>query len=261
MMDPLRFLQVTGIGDCNILVFRDPYKAGYQRGISVDYPNLDGIVEFIRHEITRWFAHVTEVLSVGTSSGGLPAIYCGLLLNARAIWCFGGRVCRPTAVAERDAEIRAFVRRCLGREPPAVIGAMTLTQSERAMLRQELSVADEQKLFWRLNDDPDTIIDHAVLRTVVKLKNDRRNDTTLHLYYSPDNAADAFVARSFEGICNVRLHSVEGTHDANTVSLTGSSTHIVAKLLDEQGRLGDVFRHYLLTPSADGQRQEAEAGL
>jgi hypothetical protein len=261
MMDPLRFFQVTGIGECNILVFRDPYKAGYQKGISADYPNPDGIVEFIRHEVARWFPHVTEVLCVGTSSGGLPAIYCGLQLKARAIWCFGGRVCKPNAVAERDAEIRAFVRRCLGREPPAVIGAMSLTQSERAMLRQGLSVAKEQQLFWRLNDDPDTIIDHAALRAVIKLKNDRRNYTMLHLYYSPDNAADAFVARSFEGLCNVRLHPVECAPDASAISLTGSSTHIVAKRLDEQGRLGEVFRGYLSTASGGGPRQEAGDGL
>jgi hypothetical protein len=250
MMDPLRFLQVTGIVSSNILIFRDPYKAGYQTGISSEYASLDAMVEYIRHEIWRLFTHVSEVFCVGTSSGGLPALYCGHLLDVRAVWCFGGRVCKQSIVAERDAEIRALERRSLGRDPPPVIGDKSFTASEMALIRETVSRPDMQQRFWHLNDDPENVLDHAMLGKVVNLKSDCRNNTMLHLYYSPRNEADSFVAHSFEGLANVSLHPVDSPPGSTSIALTGGSTHVVAKLLDDQGRLGEVFRDYLQLGSA-----------
>jgi len=244
MMNSTRFLQITGIAAHNILIFRDPYRAGYQQGISEAVPSLDSLVEHIREEISLSFSHVTDVFSIGTSAGGCPAIYCGHLVDSKAIWCFGCRICEPTTVRDRDAIIKGIIFRALGKQPPKTIGPQTFTRYEIARIRETLTHPEIREQLWKVSEDPQTVLDQEMLLKLVHLVRNDSSKTALYLYYSPQNRVDEWVAHAFAGIANVRFAPVHSKSD--TCGIFGrASSHEVVRILYEEGLLGGVFREYI----------------
>ena len=240
-MDPLRFLQVTGIADRNIMLFRDPKKNCYHDGIFPEHSGLDGVVTFIREEMGRSFRHVTEVFCVGASSGGFPALYCGQRLVCKAVWCLGARVVRRNFVADREAEIKAFQLRVLGRTLPSV-GPVTLSAEESTRLKEALATPEMQKWARDSRGDPVRLFDHEMLKELVDRQRTLTTRPTLHFYFEISNEADRFVSELFRDCPNVELHPITMTAQQRADAVGDLASHKVAKLLDEQGLLGHLFR-------------------
>jgi hypothetical protein len=266
-MDPLRFFQVTGIADQNILLFRDLNLAHYQKGISSEISTLEGIAEHADREIKRSFAHVTEVFCIGTSSGGLPAIYCGHMLRTRAVWCFGARICQPNMFEKRFAALGRLASDLIGRELPQVIDDQTITPDDLEKLMKECRRPEVQDRLWRIKEDPQRILDLEMLGTLVEMRRADAGRAMLHLYYSLQNAADSFTANSFSGIPKTRLYPLESPQPDQLATIAAHSpphaadapdvktvmylftgldpSHHVVKLLDDRGLLAEVIRRYL----------------
>ena len=244
MIDPLRFFQLTAIAEHNILLCRDPYRAAYRRGISDNDSGLDGIVACVKCEIETRFPHVTRLFCVGTSSGGLPAIYCGHSLDAEAVFCFGARIARNGAVAARDAVYTSVMRELLGRDVSAAAGGTTLTLREQYIVQRGLQRDEIRRRLWEVAENPANILDYDMLCTLVRITEDRNGRTPLYLYYSPANAADCAVAEAFRHAAGVVLHALTTATDPVTMA-SSEASHFVVNILEQEGRLPDVFRDYV----------------
>jgi hypothetical protein len=92
----LRFLpliQDSGIGDRNLTLVRDPFHANYTHGVSDEIPDLMSLVEWHDSHLKEC-SHVTEVYTIGASSGAYGALLFGYLLRAKTVWAFGPRTAR-----------------------------------------------------------------------------------------------------------------------------------------------------------------------
>jgi hypothetical protein len=247
MMDPVAFMKITGIVDHNILLFRDPYMAGYRRGFSEELPNLDQAIEYVHRELLGPLAHVSEIYTIGTSSGGYPALYLGLQLSVQAIWIFGGRICRVTTVDERDSALRRIFLRVTGQHLPLRISSCSFSDSELHEWTLFLRTKSGQEELRNITENPSSILDHQLLQKLVDLTWSSRHASEVNFYYSPQNKVDLHVAESFIGAPLVKLHPVHYDQgEAEDLDFLGrSSSHVVAKLLHDQGILVDVFRDYL----------------
>ena len=89
-MSAVEFIQQSGLSNRNIVLFKDPFRACYAKGLSENINDLDALVEW-QLEFVNALEHVTEIYCVGVSSGALPAIYSGYHLSADIAWSFGAR--------------------------------------------------------------------------------------------------------------------------------------------------------------------------
>jgi hypothetical protein len=246
MMDPLRFFQRAGIARANILIFRDSSKRGYHYGVSSSYPNLESICDYVRTLLTGPLAHVTDTACIGTSSGGYPAIFCGLSLRLKSVWCFGARVVRSTYLRERDSAWRELKDRVSKRNEKNPRAGGGVSHEESLLVERELEKPEIFEALWKITEEPKEVLDPQALQVLREMKRSQSPLTRLHMYYSPRNDIDSAVMRIFKGLPNVREYLVK-TPDLAPGAPFGDArvTHNVVKLLDEQDRLGDIFRDYL----------------
>jgi hypothetical protein len=86
----LKLIERTGLGDRNLAIIRDPYHENYARGVSDDIPDLVSLFEWHKAHL-RQLPQVTDVYHIGSSSGGYGALLFGHLLGAKKVWAFGPR--------------------------------------------------------------------------------------------------------------------------------------------------------------------------
>lgn len=170
-LSPLDFLNEACLSDRNVVMFRDPYKTGYRRGLSEQIADLDALVNW-QHEYCRTLPHVRDVYCVGVSGGALPAMYAGYHLKAKGVWSFGARPPAPE-IWGLDPEALLFKQHSLRREQGLARGN---PHNETAL-------------------DPfeECMLDTAIIDTVRNLLSTPNGITEYRLYYSPSNKCDTLV--------------------------------------------------------------------
>jgi hypothetical protein len=87
MMDPLAFLRDAGITDRNLIMMGDRTKRFYQHGLSADITDIPSFMAW-QQQLLKRMPHASDVMCVGSSSGGYAAILSGYFLRAREVWAF-----------------------------------------------------------------------------------------------------------------------------------------------------------------------------
>jgi hypothetical protein len=81
----LDFLKKTGLSNRNIVLMRDPYRAGFQLGITEAIHDLKSLIDW---QASQVLPHVREIYCIGNSGGALAALVAGHRLKARTVWSF-----------------------------------------------------------------------------------------------------------------------------------------------------------------------------
>jgi hypothetical protein len=240
-VNPLNFIQRTGIGNCNILIFRDPYHACYERGISPDCSTLDGIASWVNAQLAGPFAGVQELFCVGTSSGGLPAIYVAHQCGARAAWSLGGRIGRPSVVEQREKLEDEMYRRVLGRVRPCL-----LSKEEKQRLIEAVAAPDVAQRVRDLTD-PDKLYDRERLAELVAMLATSDARTRFHFYYATVNPVDRTFAEAFRSCAGATLHPLTPSRPEPPENSDpfNDPYHLVVPMLDATGELDQLFSPYL----------------
>lgn len=250
----LEFMRASGIGDRNIVLIKDPYPGHcYRRGLSVEYPSLDGIVAWQRQLLATTFPHAREVFCLGASAGGGAALFTACRLGARAAWVLGGRIVRPEAVEERECVSREVYTRLLGRPTLDMP-----TPEERARLVEAFRDPELQRRRWDVTGNPDRLIDGAAVEQLVEVARACPAGTDLHLHYATTNVIDRRFADAFCDCRAVTLHPIEPPPEAPDDITFRDPDHGVMLILHRMGRLQELFAPYLgSAPSPrDGLRLE-----
>lgn len=240
-INPVDFIRRTGIAQSNILIFRDPYDACYQQGISPECSSLDGIAAWIGAQLDGPLSHVRDIFCAGTSSGGLPAIHVGYHRAARAVWSLGGRVARPSVVAQRERLANEVYLRVLGHSKPC-----PLTKAEKVKLREAVATP---ALTRRVQDvtDPRLLNDRELMAPLLHLLARNEAQTRFHFYYAITNAIDRGFAETFQGCSFVTLHPVvpPSAEPEDESDPFNDPDHLVVPMLEANGALEDLFSAYL----------------
>lgn len=245
-LPPMDFIRKTGIGNRNIVIFRDPHHSCYLKGLCDEYGSMDGIVAWQKEKLADRFSHVREIYCVGTSGGGGPAIYTAYHLRARAAWSFGGRIARLGKIQERDRHREDFHLETLGRKIPG-----RMTPEERARISMALEQPEVRELRRNLTEIPEKILD---LEWIDRLAGRIRTDpvpTDFHLYYAPTNDVDRTFAEAFRDLPRACLHPVTpswGDSPPPPRASLGAADHLVVNMLDSMGGLSAIFAPYLNHP-------------
>ena len=159
-MRALGFLKKSALDNRNVVMFIDPYKTGFRRGVSEEIPSLDALVNWQR-EYCKGLPHVKEVYCIGVSAGAFPAIYSGYYLKADAVWTFGAR---PPA------------EKYWGQDPEALLFEKATRPIDP-------------------NRDPleECMIDPYIITTVRSLLSTPNGVTQYHLYFAPSNECDTLA--------------------------------------------------------------------
>ena len=107
-MKPLEFIQASGLGNRNLVLFRDIFKVYMHRSENGD--TLRALRDVERNCRDR-MPHVREVYCIGVSAGALPAILGGCHVDADAVWCFGPRPPSRSGVPD-GGRIRRTAKLC-----------------------------------------------------------------------------------------------------------------------------------------------------
>lgn len=242
-MDPILFFRTTGLASHNLLIVRDLYRDGYRRGISTTLPSLKAFTDLLQSQLRSALSHVTTVFTLGSSSGGYPAIWCGDELGAEAMWCFGARICKQGTTESRDRALLNIFSKVLGYELPVPFRRWRPTAAERTRL-QEFSQTDMgRRTLLDETENIDNIIDSTLLEDLCNRLHSSRTHSAVHIYFAPENAIDSHVAQVFSTLERVVMHPVRATRDIDWLGRPES--HIIAKLLDMQGELASVFSNYV----------------
>jgi hypothetical protein len=244
-INPLDFIQKTGVGHTNIIIFRDPYKVGYRRGISANCPTLDAIVSWVKTQLVGPLSHVRQVLCAGTSGGGVAAIYLGYHLAARAVWSLGGRIAPPNVGLEREKLADEVFQRVLGRTRPCL-----LTKEDWRKLRHALAQPDLANRVRELTR-PDLINDPAQMAELLDLLGQNDGRTEFHFYYAPTNRVDRAFAETFRRCAFVTLHEVTrpSKDSEDEADPFNDPDHLVVPMLDACGQLDSLFARYVMQPT------------
>lgn len=109
-----RVLQYFPSDEFEIIVLRDPDKAGFTQGIAGLSKSFPGAIDALRERYLS--ASVKSVLCMGMSGGGGPALAAARLLSAEAGVSFAGRV--PTSSRNFGETVGAIeMDRILARQP------------------------------------------------------------------------------------------------------------------------------------------------
>jgi hypothetical protein len=244
-INPVEFIHKTGVGHCNVLIFRDPYRAGYQRGISPDLPTLDAMVGWVGAQLAGPFSHVRDIFCVGTSGGGLPAVYVGHRRAARAVWSLGGRVARLSVAAAREKLADDIFLRVLGRTRPC-----PLTREERRKLREAVSAPELAERVQRVTS-PDLLNDRELIAGLVGLVEQNQARTHFHFYYAITNPVDRTFAEAFRHCPGATLHPVipPRSDTDDDCDPFNDPDHLVVPMLAAHGQLEGLFSEYLTQPA------------
>lgn len=99
MMDPMQFLREARLTDRNLIMIADRSRQFYQQGVSPEITAIPSMIEWLNKCLAK-MPHVTEVMCVGSSSGGYAAILAGYLLKVREVWAFAP----PTDLTNLEAD-------------------------------------------------------------------------------------------------------------------------------------------------------------
>jgi hypothetical protein len=206
-MRALGFLKKSGLENRNVVMFIDPHKAGYRKGISAELKTLDDVVQWQRDYCTR-MPHVKDVYSIGVSAGSFPSIYAAYHLKATAAWTFGAR---PQG------------QQFWGQDPEALL----IEQAAR-------------------NEDPNEspldycMFDEEIIMIVRDLLRKSNGITQYHLYYSPSNYCDSLAHTFLSDLPGTVAHPI--TAPADYPHATGPNwDHKVLPIIQHMGWLSDVF--------------------
>lgn len=100
---PMRFQHTNLLKDCksDVLYVRDVSDAWYNKGFLFLTTNIDTTVEYLKG-ITQKY---TEILALGSSSGGYAALLFGSLLNAQKILAFSPQTLIPRGKPFSDEKL------------------------------------------------------------------------------------------------------------------------------------------------------------
>lgn len=110
MIHALKFLQMTGLLNRNVVMFRDVYRCWYLRGVSEQIASAGQLLQW-QHNYLSHMTHVRDVYCLGTSTGGFAALLYGHLLGVRSVFAFAPCTIISTAVLEQ-------IREQTGEAPP-----------------------------------------------------------------------------------------------------------------------------------------------
>ena len=104
----LDFLKASGLFRRNLLLIQDPHLDNFSRGISSELPDEDAVARWISDH-ARSLAHVSEVHSVGYSSGSYGALMFGHLCRMQSVWAFSPRTARPHGSDEAMGRLKEML--------------------------------------------------------------------------------------------------------------------------------------------------------
>lgn len=88
MMDPLEFLQGSGLSRQNVVLLKDQSQTWFLQGISEQVDSFDALVGW-HYGLLDGVGHARQRYCIGSSMGAFSAIVFGHTLGVDAVWCFG----------------------------------------------------------------------------------------------------------------------------------------------------------------------------
>jgi hypothetical protein len=190
------FFRRAGLGDRNMVLFRDMRERSYKEGISPELPTRAAIQDWLQAWIEAR-PHLTEIYTVGVSAGGPMAMLTGDRLHAQVVWAFAPRTARGKKPKDVQLELVTFAERVTGK--PVTELAKQMTPEDVARIDANLT-PDIIDGYYRALRDPATVLDTEHLAEVARALAPGNGITEHRLYYVPDDACDALVADMF-GAC------------------------------------------------------------
>jgi hypothetical protein len=218
-MKPLEFIQASGLGNRNLVLFRDIFKVYMHRAENGDTLRaLRDVERSCRDRMT----HVREVYCIGVSAGALPAILGGCHVDADAVWCFGPRPPSQSGVPDggRVKHMPSFAR-----------GAF---ENGKAAVRRLLNAPYRS----RLNESR---LDIDLINEVVGRLESHQGKTQVQLFYVPSNEPDSFVTRRLCVAPRTTAYAVEPPRDYPARFTSIAWDHTVVPILKEKGQLATLF--------------------
>lgn len=223
-MSPLDFLQKTGLANRNFIVFRDPYRMAFRRGISDEVPDFPTLLGWQRQYL-EGLPHVRDVYSLGVSAGAIPAMLSGHHLAARTVWSFGARPPIEQWAAEydkqkaKDGSLGAFLQRCW----------------QKFARRVRMLTKTPAKAPFRKN-----FLDVDLVKNAAEMLKNSNGKTEYRLYYIPSNLTDSFVHELLEDTPGAVSLPIEAPPDYPHMYDPGWD-HLVLPVLKAKGELKDLF--------------------
>jgi hypothetical protein len=218
-MKPLEFIQASGLGNRNLVLFRDIFKIYMHRSENGDMLRA---LRDVERSCRDRMPHVREVFCIGFSAGALPAIFGGCHVDADAVWCFGPRPPSRSGVPSggRLRHMPRFVRRAI--------------KNGRAAVRKLLNAPYHSRL-------DESRLDIDLINEVVGCLKSHQGKTQVRLFYAPSNEPDAFVTRRICVAPRTQAYAVEPPRDYPRRFRSMGWDHMIPPILKEKGQLATLF--------------------
>lgn len=233
-MSPFEFLRQSGLASRNLILLRDPYQAGYRRGVSERISSMDQLGESLQHRLED-YPHVKEVYCVGVSAGAMPAMLIGHRLRAITVWSFSAR--SPSDLwTQRHGH-----------------GAAKKSRWSKKLKQRLASLAIRWRRFTnRTATEPfePAMVDLDLVRRTAEQLAEHNGTTEYRLYYSTSNETDVRIHQLLADCPGVKSCPVDPPRDYPE-RFQPSWDHMILPILFAQGKLKDVFPAFLPTEVAD----------
>lgn len=223
MMNPIKFLQTTKLSNRNIVLFKDSHGANYEKGVSEEIVDFDGLVDFQR-EFVASRPHIRDVFIVGTSAGGAAALRCGHELNAEKVWSFGTRVPQVSLIP--------YLREQMG----VLLSAKT--QQEARQIFRDMP-DDWRNEFFAARETPERVIDNLSLDNLIATLADSNGVTDYSAYYCDRSPVDTFVADRLRDVPNMNVVRIEMPTNIDLPEF--DTGHNVLRPMQHSGLLAELF--------------------
>ena len=223
-MSPLDFLQQTGLANRNFIVFRDPYRVAFRRGISEEVNDFPALLDWQTQYLAD-LPHVKEIYCLGVSAGGIPAILSGHHHEAKTVWSFGARPPVEDWATEYDRQKT---------RGDTLLGRVQLYGKKLARKLRMLTKTPAKAPF-RIG-----VVDTELIKRAAEDLKAANGKTEYRLYYIPSNLTDVYVHGFLKDSPGAVSMPIEPPPDYPHMYEPGWD-HLVLPVLKAKGDLKDLF--------------------
>jgi len=223
-MSPLDFLQQTGLANRNFIVFRDPYRVAFRRGISEEVSDFPALLAWQRRYLED-LPHVNELYCLGVSAGGIPAILSGHHHGAKTVWSFGARPPVEDWAAEYDRQ----------KTSGASFGGRLQLYGKKLARRLRMLTKTPAKAPFRTG-----FVDTDLVKKAAEDLKSSNGKTEYRLYYMESNLTDTYVHGFLKDAPGALSLPIEAPPDYPHMYEPGWD-HLVLPVLKAKGDLRDLF--------------------
>jgi len=192
--DSSGFFHRAGIADRNLILLHDPSGQNYKHGVSADLPTPEAVCVWLRGWMAR-HPHIEDIYCLGVSAGGLMAMVAGNALQAKTVWSFAPRPCRPNVGQESLRPLAQLVQRATGK----AVHELQADMSEHDRERIDAQVTpDVVQAYYRSLLDPDHLLDTDHLAAVVDTLSRGSGLTEHRVYYVQRDICDARIVHMLQ---------------------------------------------------------------